>query len=260
MVELPEAITGILRREGADHTMVLGARLGAIVREEHGDLLREEMERQGSRFVQLVEGIEGVRVVRDAGSGLDVFIGLEGAVPPSPSGEPPSLRSDVYAAFTRFGAPHSYEPASDRFREGPPGEGGVECPEIRQSDLVEIRSAFAATLGEPTRSELLAALDGQEGSLTRFRVAVTQRGLLGEWHQFQYETLTERVREWAAAHDLQVQPAWFVRAASARERRSGPRQLLQDLANSMTDEEARSVRIPVATIERYLRRQRGPSG
>ncbi len=46
-----DAIVCILRREGADRTMILGARLGALVREEHGDLLRAEMKHQGVRFV-----------------------------------------------------------------------------------------------------------------------------------------------------------------------------------------------------------------
>ena len=90
--ELSEAILHLLRREGAERTMILGARLGALVREEHGDLLRAEMERQGVRFVQLVEQIAGVRVVRDADTGLDVLIGLEGSLPA------PALRGVACAA------------------------------------------------------------------------------------------------------------------------------------------------------------------
>ena len=35
MSQLSEAIVSILRREGADKTMILGARLGALVRDEH---------------------------------------------------------------------------------------------------------------------------------------------------------------------------------------------------------------------------------
>ena len=35
MSPLSEAIVSILRREGADKTMILGARLGALARDEH---------------------------------------------------------------------------------------------------------------------------------------------------------------------------------------------------------------------------------
>ena len=247
-------------REGADRTMILGARLGALVREEHGGLLRREMEQQGVRFVQLVEQVAGVRVVRDAGSGLDVLIGLEGSLPPPPAEGPLALRSDVYEAFTRFGAPHWYEPETDEFRRGAPGEGAVACPEVRQSDLAEMRAGFADQADEPIRSDLLATLDGQEGSLGRFRGVVARTGLTTDWERFRYEALSEKVRDWAKSHGLEIQGAWFRRSESAQ-RRSGPRRLLHELVGAMTDAEARSILIPVSAIERYLsRRQQGPSG
>ena len=253
--EISEAILRILRREGADTTMILGARLGALVREEHEDLLRAAMERHEARFVQLVQQIPGVAVVRNAGTGVDVLIGLEGALPPLRAGESRSLRPDVYAAFTRFGARYSYDPERDMFHKGPPNAGGVECPEVHPRDLAEVRKAFASTLDEPSRSELLATLDGQEGSLARFREAVTQMSLTEEWEQFRYEALSERAREWATTQGLPIQPAWFFRSESARELHPGPKQLLQDLARYMTDDEARAIRIPVSTVERYLSRR-----
>ena len=253
--ELSKAIVGILRREGADRIMILGARLGALVREEHGDLLHTEMERQRIRFVQLVEQIAGVRVVRDADTGLDVLIGLEGALPPLPSAEPLALRPDVYAAFTRFGVSYWYDPGTDEFRQGLPGENGVGCPEIRQSDLAELRKGFAETVEEPTRSELLSTLDGQEGSLAGFRQAVLRTRLTTAWEQYRYKTLSETVREWATNRGVEIQAPWFRRVEPAREHRSRPRQILGDLAGIMTDEEARATLIPVSAIERYLTQQ-----
>ena len=241
--------------------MILGARLGALVREEHGDLLRGAMERQRVRFVQLVQQISGVRVIRDAGTGLDVLIGLEGALPPSPSDGRLSLRPDVYAAFTRFGVRYRYDPEKDEFRTDLPDEGAVACPEVRQNDLAEVRRGFAETVAEPSRSELLSTLDGQEGSLARFREAISCTRLTTDWERFRYEVLSEKIREWATSQDLAIQAAWFHRGESVRERRSRPRQLLHDLADVMTDEEARAILIPVSTVERYLsRRQRGLSG
>ena len=258
--EISEAILRILRREGADATMILGARLGALVRDEHDELLRAAMERHGVRFVQLVQQIPGVDVVRNAGTGLDVLIGLEGAIPPVQAGASRSLRSDVYVAFTRFGARYSYDPERDMFHEGPPNDGDVECPEVLPKDQAEVRMAFASTLDEPSRSELLATLDGQEGSLARFREAITRKNLTGEWEQFRYEALSEKVRVWATTQGLSIQPAWFFRTESARGPHPGPKRLLRDLANSMTDEEARATRVPVATVERYLsRRSQGRS-
>ena len=240
--------------------MILGARLGALVREEHGDLLHTEMERQRVRFVQLVEQIEGVRVVRDAGTGLDVLIGFEGALPPLPSEEPPALRPDVYAAFTRFGVGHWYDPGTDEFRQGLPAENGVGCPEIRQSDLAALRKGFAETAEEPVRSDLLLTLDGQAGWLARFRQAVVRARLTTAWEQYRYEALSEMVREWATAQGVEIQAQWFRRGEPARERPSRPRRMLGDLAGIMTDEEARATLVPVSAIERYLiQRQRGSS-
>jgi hypothetical protein len=208
-----------------------------------------------------VEQIPGVRVVRDADTGLDVLIGLEGSLPPTPDEGSPSLRPDVYAAFTRFGFTYWYHPARDEFRRDQAREGGVACPEVRQSDLAEMRLGFAEQVEEPSRSELLSTLDGQEGSLTRFRGAVSRAGLTAEWERFRYETLSEKVREWATSEDLEIQTAWFRRGESARRRRAGSRRLLHDLIGAMTDDEARSILIPVSAVERYLsRRQHGPSG
>ena len=240
--------------------MILGARLGALVRAEHGDLLRAEMERQGVRFVQLVEQVVGVRVVRDAGTGLDVLIGLEGSLPPPPAEGSPALRPDAYAAFTRFGVAYWYHPASDEFRRGQPGEGGVACPEVRQSDLAEMRQGFAEQAAEPSRSELLSTLDGQEGSLAQFRGSVSRTRLTAEWERFRYEALSEKVRAWATTHGLEIQTAWFRRGESARGRRAGPSRLVHDLVGVMTDEEARAMLVPVSAVERYLSQRQGPSG
>ena len=211
-------------------------------------------------FVQLVQQIGNVRVIRDADTGLDVLIGLEGALPPSPADGRPSLRPDVYAAFTRFGTDYWYDPEKDEFRPGPPDEGALECPEVHQNDLAEIRRGFAETVAEPSHGELLSTLDGQEGSLARFRAAVSRTHLTADWERFRYKVLSEKIRQWATSQDLTVQSAWFHRGQSARKHYSRPRQLLHNLADVMTDDEARAILIPVSAVERYLsRRQRGPS-
>lgn len=255
MTQLSNQIIEILRRAGADKTMILGSRLGALVRAEHEDLLREEMEKQGFRFVQLVEAIDEITVVRDAGTGLDVLIGLEGAAPPTSAGRPPSLRQDVYEAFTSFDTTYSYDPEQDRFHEGVAGEGELECPEVHYSDLIEMRRKFALTLAEPVREQVLPTLDTQDGALTRFRQAVSAGGLTSHWVQFLYEALSENVRQWADTHKVPAQASWFLGRRSTAKRRSETKLLLQDLANAMTDEEARSILVPVSAVERYLSRR-----
>ena len=261
MSQLSEAILSIMRREGADKTMILGARLGALVRDQHDGLLREEMSQRGLRFVQLVQEIPGVEVVRHLGTSGDVLIGLKGAQPPSPRGESPFLRPDVFAAFTRAGVRHSYHPETDEFHEGPRREGGVDCLEVRISDPAEMRAEFASTVSDPDGGELRATLDGQVGSLNRFREVLLRVGLTREWEQFRYEALSERIRGWATARGIEVQSSWFRRDESTRIQRAGPRALLAQLARVMTDEEVRAVVIPLGTIERYLsRRYQGPSG
>ena len=261
MSQLTDAILNIIKREGADKTMILGARLGALVRNEHEDLLREEMGQRGLKFVQLVQEIPEVQVVRNLGTGVDVLIGLDGAAPPSPRGQSSFLRPDAYAAFTRAGVRYSYDPETDEFHEGLPRKGGVECPAVRLSDVEEMRSDFAADVPEPDAGDLRAALDGQSGSLNRFREAVAQANLTAKWEQFRYDRLSAAIREWAAAHKVEVQPTWFHRAELPRPRQTGSKALLAHLASVMTDEEARAVLIPLGAIERYLsRRQRGPLG
>lgn len=259
--EIAQVIVDILRREGANETMMLGARLGALLHEENGDLLREEMNRRGVRLTKLLEEIQDVRVVRHFGTGLDVLVGLEGAVPPSPTrGESPFLRADVYAAFTRAGTQYSYDAGRDEFHEGPPLANGVECSPVSFADLTEMRSAFAETLPEPHCSEIRGTLDGKSGSLSRFRATVLQLGLTARWEQFRYVALSSNVREWANSQDIEVRADWFRRAASTRQHGRGPKELLVDLARTMTDEEAKAVLISVGSVDRYLERRRhGPS-
>ena len=253
--QLSEAIVGILRREGADNTMILGARLGALVREEHPALLLEEMHQRAMKFVQLVEEIPEVRVVRDPSAGLDVLIGLQGSAPPPVRGESSFIRRDVFVAFTKAGVQHSYDPEADEFHEGPPREGGAECPQVRLTDPAEMRAEFASTVPDPDGSELRSALDSQAGSLTRFRETMLRLGRTSGWEQFRYEALTERIRGWATDRGIDVSPAWFRRTDSLQ-RRLGPKELLGDIARVMTDAEAREVLVSVGAIERYLSRRR----
>ena len=162
----------------------------------------------------------------------------------------------------RVGTKHRawYDPETDEFQRGTPGGGGLACPDVRQSDLAEMRAGFADQAEEPIRSDLLTTLDGQDGSLGRFRGVVSRNRLTTDWERFRYEALSEKVREWANSQGLEIRAAWFRRSDSAR-RRSGPRRLLHELVGSMTDAEAHSILIPVSTIERYLsRRQQGRSG
>lgn len=251
MSDLSQVIIDILKREGADKRMILGARLGALVRDQHDEILRRAMSERAVKFVQLVQDIPGVQVVRDPAAGLDVLIGLKGSAPPPPRGGALFLRQDVFAAFTRAGVQHSYDPASDEFHEGLPREGGVQCPDIRPSEPAEMRAEFASTVADPEGGELRAALDGQAGSLTRFREAMLRLGLAPRWERFRYEALSGSIREWAATTGIDVQPSWF-RRAGATQRRLRPRELLADVARVMTDEEARSVLVSVGAVERYL--------
>ena len=259
MSQLANEVLSILRREGADKIMILGARLGVLVREEHDVLLRQEMEQRGMKFIQLVQELPGVQVVPDPKS-VDVLVGLQGSVPPPPRGESPFIRRDVFVAFTRAGVQHSYDPENDEFHEGPSREGGVHCPEVRLAEPAEMRAEFASTVPDPGGGELRAALDGQADSLTRFREATLRFSLTAKWVQFQHEVLTGRIRAWATERGIDVQPAWFRRADSLQ-RRLGPRDLLADIARVMTDEEARATLVSLGAIERYLsRRRRGSSG
>lgn len=255
MSELSEVVLDILRREGADQTMILGARLGAIMHKEHGELLREEMDRRGARFIHLVEDIPGIRVLRNLETGLDVLIGLEESLPPaSPSGSP-QLRADVYAAFTRLGTPYSYDASVDRFHPGLSQAGDVACPEVALMDLMQIRKEFAETLAHPLSSEISATVEGSGSSLSAFREAVSRNGLTAEWEAFRYRALREAVQDWAASQGVEIQGSWFQRGESTGGRRPGARQLLAELAHVMTDEEARGVVISLGTIHRYLSRR-----
>lgn len=247
-----------LRDLGADAVMVPGAKLRQRMVEmgfqRDFDVVGHVV-RSGSSFSKLTAQVDGVTVQPRLGS--DVLIGLRGARAPddgpnlhSPKLRHGVLRKDVYEAFTRI-APirYVYLPGSDKFVQASQAEGKtVEVENPTLMSLIEIRRQFVATLPQETQQPLLDALNHSSNPLSKFRSALIAGDLFDQWSSKYAEAIKSRVIEWAKQNDLTPRDAWFRHPPPA----TSPRRTLTLLAQHLTAEEIRELRIPFRAVEALL--------
>lgn len=247
-----------LRDLGADAVMVSGAKLRQRMVEmglQRAFDVVGHVERSGSSFSKLTAQVEGVTVQPRLGS--DVLIGLGSAR--APDGAAPldsskprhgALRKDVYEAFTRI-APirYVYLPGSDKFVQANQAEGKtVEVTSPTLTSLIEIRRQFVATLPQETQQPLLDALNHSSNPLSKFRSALVAGDLFDQWSSKYAEAIKSQVIEWAKQNHLTPRDAWFRHPPPA----TSPRRTLTLLAQYLTADEIRELRIPFRAIEALL--------
>lgn len=249
-------VVASLKELNANVTMVPGAKLRQQVVEAG---LREGLDVAAAiagddrSFLQAVAAVDGVVVTRVPGS--DAFVGLGGAKPPDQiaSASPAALdglRSDVYRAFTRVASiPFVYQPERDLFSPEDRAEGAsVPVPRVDLPYLIELRRKFALQVPPQQQQRLIDALDGSANPLAQFRQVLEADGLVQRWMTFLTSTLRRRVEEWAVESNVTLRAAWF------RAPRGGTnaRTTLERLAQYLTDEEIRDLRVPLRAVEAML--------
>jgi hypothetical protein len=168
---------------------------------------------------------------------------LQGSSPSSTRG----IRQDLFQALTYLGADasHCYDRIGDRVVSCADSDSGemdlVPLPPVSLHDHIRLRRSFA----QERAPDLEAALLNERLALGAFRLEVQRRGLFGDWHLFQYEALRRKLIDWAAHNHVAVQQSWFEPGLPSRERPPGMAELLKLVADYMTEDELKELRIPL---------------
>ncbi len=249
---------------GGREVCVPGAKLHSAVSKEAGVDDREfakHLGDQGVTFGQFLQSIEDVEVHRLRGT--DMMVGFSGAsLPPLPTSrsftarrEYPTIRADVYAAFTRISPdPYRYSKAADEFsRDAPDAPDTVSGPLVTRDIVIDQRRRFIETLDdEEQKATLEKSLEWSASPLGSFSRAVYQCRLNSRWGEFKYNDLRQMVLKWAEERDVTASPDWFSQRSNAPSTGT-PQQILAEIASLLTDDEIRELTIPFRVIEEVYR-------
>lgn len=246
---------------GGDKVLVPGAKLRQqleiVAAEEDADL-KTYLYDNRMKFVDLVE--RDPKIVIYKRPGTDMSVGFQGAAWPSArSGAAKTrqtsgarLRRDAYAAFTRISdQPYYYIPDKDRFTtDATETAQAIEVPRVTLESLVSTRRAFAEELPEPESQDALCrALDYSPNPLSEFQRTILTLHLGRSWHQFNVQNLTSRLTAWAEGNQITPSQTWFEDDAESSPKSTSPQELLAALAQHLTDDEVRQLRLPFAAFE-----------
>lgn len=257
-----------LEELGGQEFLIPGAKVHSYV----GNLGRREGEDfltflrgSGLSFRQFVDLVPGTTLQIAPSPRSDMLVGFEGAVMPKPTSSVPALpprrqllvRQDAYDAFTRISeSPFVYVRSSNDFTRDP-GDAAdqVPVPPVTLEGLLTDRRQFVDSLddAEPeVREELRRGIDYSPNPLADFQRRVAEKGLLRHWHYFNYDIISQKIREWAQQNGLPVSAAWFEPRAE-RAAVQSPQAILSELSRFLTDDEVRSLRIPFRAVEEMFR-------
>ena len=244
-----------LKDLGGESQMTLGAKLRQkmleLGREKNLDVGAYVAESEES-FSGLIEGVAGVVVRRRPGH--DVLVGTPDAEEPKwKSGSPirrGALRGDVYQAFTRVvQVPFVYSPDRDRFLSEENAEGHtIRVPEVSVDTLINDREQFVESLDLEMQAPLLDALNRSPNPLSAFRQGVERLGILDRWGFEQSKIIWRRVEKWAMENSVTPRVCWYSRGLTGE----SAHRTLSRLANFMTANEIRQLKIPFRAVEEFL--------
>lgn len=240
-----------LRSLGGDRQYVPGAKLlQAVQRRALDDGLdfRKFLSGSGLKFSAYLENLDPKIRVRKRGA-ADMLIGLESAqfeVPQNESGHDFQFRKDVYRAF---GKPNRvaffYDAANDLFTGEQSNAAILIPPTTRDASLLE-RNHFADTVEKEQGDVLRGALKTAH-PFAEFRDAIRRLNLSDAWYAYRNRQIRTAVETWASDNKIQIRDAWFRPAPELN-----LRAVLIGLANLMSDEEIRTLNVPLRVVEALL--------
>jgi len=158
-----------------------------------------------------------------------------------------SLRPDIYDAFTKLRREAIYYNRDlDRFE--PQNNGGPAVSPISITDAIKPREIYAQQQDPAIRDEWLALL-GQSQPLRRFAKAVQERKLTEAWRTYFSRYTSDRMKAWATASKVVVPVTWYF--SKARLVTLDPRSMLRELTDVMSDDEIRTLSIPLRAVEAF---------
>ncbi|MEX0682995.1 MAG: hypothetical protein WD904_10175 [Dehalococcoidia bacterium] len=255
-----DALTNLGGREFC----VPGAKLHSAVSKEAGGDGREftkHLEQEGVTFGQFLDGLEGIIVHRRRGT--DMLVGFVGAsLPPlavsrsfTTRRDYPSIRPDVYEAFTRIAPdPYKYSTRFDKFTSEPlDADDTIDGPLVTLDVLIDQRRRFVQTIdNQEQKPALEKSLEWSASPLGSFNRALAQFALTGRWGEFKYKDLCDTIVKWAEGSGVRPSPDWFSQRSDATDTGT-PQQILAEIAGYLTDEEIRGLSLPFRVVEEVYR-------
>jgi hypothetical protein len=191
-------------------------------------------------------------------------------------GKRPQIREDLFDAFTRIPREgdtkaHWYDPTLDRFvwLEGTAAEANaalVPVPQAtREQEIADRRSfADASVTAQGTRDSLVRALEEKgSSSLWAFSQALRSAGLSRKWHEYRFQLLTNRIREWSQAHEQPWREEWLVAGNESENRaaeivvaveNASEKATLKELLSSLEEADLRRINVPLDLVLKLLRK------
>jgi len=191
-------------------------------------------------------------------------------------GKRPEIREDVFDAFTRISRDSDskvslYDPAQDRFiwLESALADANaslVPGPQATREQEIADRRAFAESnvSAQGTRESLLRTLDEKgSSSLWAFSQVLRSAGLSRKWHEYRFQLLTNRIREWSQSHQQPWREEWLVAGNDADNRKSeivvavenaSEKATLKEMLLGLEEADLRRINVPLDIVLKLLRK------
>ncbi|MGH2461380.1 MAG: hypothetical protein ACRDIY_21185, partial [Chloroflexota bacterium] len=226
---------------------------------DHGIDFGKFLHDRRQSFAQFLDEFPGqFKVVRRVGTDILVGRSAEEFETPenhSPSGVSRSIRNDFYNALIdlRDGIKFGYDPTRDLVIQvllmaKLPDRDLVPLPKSTLDEQIEWRRQFAR---ERADKPLEAALQDSYPALSTFRSMVRNRHIDRDWHDFKYQRLRRKIIDWASEYHVEVRDGWFSGALSTKPLEPTMADLLSKVADYLTDDELREMKIPLRAFHSF---------
>jgi hypothetical protein len=194
----------------------------------------------------------------------------------SSEGKRPELRKDIFDAFTRIPREGDfkvsrYDPALDRFiwLEGAAAEANsalVPGPQATREQEVADRRSFAeaVVIAKETRDSLVRTLEEKgSSSLWAFSQVLRTAALSRKWHEYRFQLLTNRIREWSQTHQQPWREEWLVAGNDSDNRKAEiavaaesatEKATLKELLSGLEEADLHRINVPLDIVLKLLRK------
>ena len=259
MNKFEDYILSALKQLGGEKQMLPGARVAATairLAANEGFDFKTTLRTSGQKFIDVVKQLTEAGSVRYISrEGSDFLLGFPAAEIPAPGIRGTRIREDFYRAFSRARSIDAYYlPDKDEALFGEAPESATVIPAPTVDDVWAMRESFVNGM-EPceAKDKLLAYVRNSNRHFTEFAEMVRLGGLSSGWNQFQYNSLRQRIVEWAERNKLPIKDAWFSPAPTSL-KRTGQRLGHESLLAMLTTEELSRVMIPADIVQSVLSR------
>ncbi len=232
-------------------------------------------ESPGLKFASFLEQHPGIVALRKQ-PGADVLVAPADRPEllvevPTPHQPLPSIRQDLFEAFTRIRS--DKHPWYDKARDvvewlpttsKPEGDQFVKIPTPSIEALRAARKKFAAEQSDATLCATLEKAADNPAGLGAFSAVVREAGLGSAWHQFRIRLLVDVIGSWATRAGVSWNDAWLTAGryskhestANANYESRDWRRILSVLVQTLEQEDLSRISVPLDLVAKILQQRR----